>query len=79
MINIQYVKDSFSHKKVVRYYTAAVHKIGLWRSEKYLIKKYSSGNKNIRILDRDAVQDGQRSGCMNSGFIISLVWIIVML
>jgi ubiquinone/menaquinone biosynthesis C-methylase UbiE len=47
MINL--TLDYFSDNKIVDYYSKAIECVGLWNSEKQLIKKYS--NKNSYILD----------------------------
>ena len=48
-INTDFIRKSFTVKKTVSDYTDAVREIGLWKSEKIMIKKYF--NSESRILD----------------------------
>ena len=46
-ISIQLVKDHFNDPVSVIHYTRAAHKLGLWKSEELLVKKYFT-DKNAR-------------------------------
>jgi ubiquinone/menaquinone biosynthesis C-methylase UbiE len=48
-IDKDFIKESFTAEKTVSDYTRAVEEIGLWESEKMMIKKYF--NPESRILD----------------------------
>jgi len=48
-VDTEFVRKSFTTEKTVSNYTKAVKKIGLWESEKMMIKKYF--NPEYRILD----------------------------
>jgi len=49
-ISIQLVKDHFNDPVSVIHYTRAAHKLGLWKSEELLVKKYFT-DKNARLLE----------------------------
>lgn len=48
-VNTEFIRKSFTTEKTVSDYTKAVKEIGLWESEKMMIKKYF--NPEDRILD----------------------------
>lgn len=48
-VNTEFIRKSFTTEKTVSDYTKAVKEIGLWESEKMMIKKYF--NPKDRILD----------------------------
>jgi len=48
-VDTEFIRKSFTTKKTVSEYTKAVKGIGLWKSEKMMIKKYFNPEK--RILD----------------------------
>ena len=48
-VDTEFVRKSFTTEKTVSDYTKTVKKIGLWESEKMMIKKYF--NPEDRILD----------------------------
>lgn len=48
-VDTEFIRKSFTTKKTVSDYTRAVKEIGLWKSEKMMIKKYF--NPENRILD----------------------------
>jgi SAM-dependent methyltransferase len=48
-VNTEFIRKSFTTEKTVSDYTRAVKEIGLWESEKLMIKKYFNPEK--RILD----------------------------
>ena len=48
-VNTEFIRKSFTTEKTVSDYTKAVKEIGLWESEKMMIKKYF--NTENRILD----------------------------
>lgn len=45
-----FVKQSYNHAEVLKYYIKATKEVGLWESERILIKKYTN-NKSDHILD----------------------------
>ena len=48
-VNTEFIRKSFTTEKTVSDYTKAVKEIGLWESEKMMIKRYF--NPEDRILD----------------------------